>query len=126
MNLIGIRRAFAGIGTGLALLFAPTTADAAAPRTSVCDTGFRGQPAYDHQCLTRGSQAEAAVQWYTTYPTSDRRAQCRLAWRTGDMVTVVTETRGDMIRDTYTNDRQVIRWAARMGVTECVAMGFKR
>lgn len=129
MHMIGIRRAFAGIGAGLLILLTATTQTNATPHTpmaSVCATGFRGQPAYDRHCLTRGDHADAAVQWYTTYSTADRRAQCQRAWSTGDMVSVVADTRGDMISDAYRNDRQVIRWVARMGVAECVARGFKR
>lgn len=125
MHMISIRRAFAGIGAGIALLFTPTTAADATPLHSACN-GFRDQPAYDRHCLTRGDQADAAVLWYTTYPASDRRAQCHQALKNGGMVAVVTETRGDLIFDAYRNDRQMTRWVARMGVAECVSLGFKR
>lgn len=126
MHMISMRGAFKGISAGLiTLLFAAgpalpapmatPTADAA---PGICATGFRGQPDYDRLCLVTGTPADAAVEWYTTYPASERKTHCHTARRTG-MATVIIETRGDMISDRYRNHRTMLRLTARMGAREC-------
>jgi hypothetical protein len=128
MHMIGMRRAFAGITAGIALLMAINPPAEAAPRTAstpavadVCATGFRGQPAYDQHCLTTGTWHDARREWHTGYTTKERRAQCTQARRLG-MVTVVRETRGDVISDTYRNDRAMTRATALVGSLECARL----
>jgi hypothetical protein len=126
MNLMGIRRAFTGIGAALVVLFAPSTAADAAPapthRPSICDTGFRGQPAYDRACLTVGDYTDAKREWRTGYTPAQRKAQCRTALRTS-MPSLVTETRGDVIFDRYRNRRAMITLTAWAGAAECYRIG---
>ena len=130
MHMISIRRAFAGIGTGLALLLAfnppadatPDTATRTAV-TDICTTGFRGQPDYDRHCLLTGHPADAEHVWkHAGYTRTERTAQCRTALRLG-MPTVVRETRGDIITDTYRNTKAMSRWVAEAGARECFRIG---
>lgn len=135
MHMKSIRRAFAGIGAGLiTLLFTTTpaadaathhttTATASARGSDICTTGFRGQPAYDRACLTVGNYLDARREWRTGYTAKERRAQCRTALTTG-MHTVVIETRGDVIRDTYVNDKVMIRMTEWAGAAECFRIGI--
>ncbi len=117
-----IRRALTGV-TLTALLTAAFNlpADAApAPqaRTSVCETGFRGQPAYDRACLVTGTYRDAQREWKRGYTPAQRKQQCRTALHTG-MPALVTETRGDVIGDRYRNDRRMRQLTARAGAVEC-------
>lgn len=116
------RTAFAGILTGLAVLLTTLTPSAqAAPEhvvASVCETGFRGQPAYDRMCLVTGHYDDARRKWRNGYTKAERTAQCRTALRVG-MPAVVRETRGDVISDTYRNDRAMIRLTTMAGAREC-------
>lgn len=122
--MMTIRRAFTGIGAGLVLLFTATSTADATPATttphskSVCTTGFRGQPAYDRLCLTTGDLGDAAYEWYAPYNRSERRAQCRMAVRLGYRA-MVTETRGDVLSDTYRNDHAMVRMVAVVARAEC-------
>lgn len=126
MNMTGIRRAFTGIGAGLALLFTPTTAADATPaptaRVTVCETGFRGQPAYDRACLITGNYRHAQREWRTGYTLAERKQQCRTALRTG-MPALVTETRGDVIGDRYRNNHAMVTLTAWAGAAECYRIG---
>lgn len=120
--MISIRRAFAGIG-GLVLLFTATStagATPAAPRGEhpACASGFRGQPAYDRHCLTVGGFGDAAYEWYAPYRRGERRVQCRMAKRVGYRAMVI-ETRGDVLGDTYRNDRAMVRLVVAVGRAEC-------
>jgi hypothetical protein len=90
---------------------------------SVCGTGFTGDPAYDRECLTRGTREDAAVAWYVGYTDGQRNVDCRAAKRQG-MVAVVRETRGDVLTDNFRNGQQMIEWTARMGTADCQARGF--
>lgn len=126
MYLKNIRRALSGISlaTILTLAFNPPADAATAPtaRTSVCETGFRGQPAYDRACLVTGTYRDAVREWKRPYSRAERKQQCRTALRTG-MASVVTETRGDMITDRYRNDDAMKRAVAWVGVRECFRIG---
>lgn len=115
-----IRMAFTGIIAGLIALATPgqaLPAPAPEPHPAVCDTGFRGQPDYDRRCLITGDRATGRDIW-TDHPLAARMHQCRAALTAG-LRTVIIESRGDVIRDTYRNDRQMIRWATAAGVAEC-------
>lgn len=125
MNMI--RRAFTGTLAGLVLLLTALTAltpsaqaaPAHADAPSVCKTGFRGQPAYDRNCLIRGDYFDAMHVWKNAgYNKAERRAQCRTALRTG-MPALVRETRGDVLYDTYRNYGAMIRLTAWAGAAEC-------
>lgn len=71
-----------------------------------------------------GTHADAAVAWYVGYTDDQRMTDCRTAWRTGDMVSVVESDRGEALRDNFRNGEQMIEWTARMGVADCQARGF--
>lgn len=90
----------------------------------VCETGFTTDPEYVRECMSNGTREEAAVAWYVGYSEEQRAADCETAWRTGDMVLVVRETRGDVITDNFRNGNQMIEWTARMGVANCAALGY--
>jgi hypothetical protein len=141
MRMISIRRAFAGIGAGLITLLTATTPSAQAAPTpthplmaSVCDTGYRGQPAYDHACLTHGTPKDAARLWnavpegkrgqehddYTT-----QRGICRYAHRHGGIMTATRELTGDVTYDTYRNNEQVNRWAGQDATLTCAQLGYR-
>lgn len=116
-----IRTMFAGMLAGLIALFTFTPGAEATPKAltaSVCETGFRGQPAYDRMCLTRGDYFDAMRMWENGYSRAERKAQCRTALRVG-MPAVVRETRGDVLFDTYRNYRGMIRLTAWAGAAEC-------
>lgn len=100
------------------------TAPSAQGSDNVCETGFTSDPAYVRECMAHGTREDAAVAWFVGYTDAQRTADCRTAWRTGDMVSVVRETRGDVITDNFRNGEQVIEWTARMGVADCQARGF--
>lgn len=117
--------ALAGIGTGLVLLFTPSaSAQPTESAHSVCDTGIRGQAAYDRECLVRGNVGDAGVAWYVGYTDAQRKADCRAAQRVG-MLTVVRETRGDVLGDNFRNAGQVVRWTAQLGSANCEAWGYR-
>lgn len=116
-----IRTAFAGIIAGLITLATPGQAlPAPAPETqpTVCATGFRGQPDYDRLCLVTGTRATARELWYGQ-PAPRRALQCRDALGTG-MRSVVHNALGDVISDTYRNDRQTESRVAAVGIAECL------
>lgn len=118
-----IHTMFAGITAGFILLFTALTPGAqAAPQTaptaSVCETGFRGQPAYDRMCLVTGHYDDARREWKSGYSKAERTAQCRTALRVG-MPAVVRETRGDTLFDSYRNYQSMIRLTALAGAAEC-------
>lgn len=116
-----IRMAFTGVIANLIILFAPgqaLPATAPEPHTAVCETGFRGQPDYDRLCLVTGTRATARELWYGQ-PAPRRALQCRDALGTG-MRSVVHNALGDIISDTYRNDRQTESRVAAVGIAECL------
>lgn len=120
-----IRRALAGTTTAIALLLTPATAQATptptTPEHPICATGYRGNPDYDRHCLSTGNQNDARHEWRTGYTPTERRKQCRTALHTG-MVFLVNETRGDVLYDTYRNDRAMVRLTAWAGAEECYSL----
>lgn len=124
------------------LLTAPIAdADATPPRTqrvtinpSICDTGFRGDPAYDRACLRKGVVGDAGALWYgiprgrkghESDDFADRRSICAYAPRYGGIKTMVTELITDMTYDSFTNNAAVDRWAVSMARVDCTAMGYR-
>ena len=115
-----IRTAFAGIIAGLITLATPGQAlptTAPEPRTAVCETGFRGQPDYDRLCLVPGTRAIARDIWYGQ-PAPRRTYLCYVALVKG-MRTVVADQLGDMISDTYRNDRIMANNVTGAGIKDC-------
>lgn len=89
----------------------------------VCATGFTSDPAYRRLCMISGGTADAAHVWFDGYTPAERDAHCVQAWRTGDLRSLVVETRGDVIRDSFVNDEDMINRVTEVGVMECVANG---
>lgn len=119
---------FAGVLAALALTVAgvAVSSDGGAEATepvSVCETGFASDPQYRAECMSVGGTKEASEVWFDGYTDAERDAQCVQAWRTGDLRTVVVETRGDVIRDSFTNDEDMINRVTTVGVMECVSNG---
>lgn len=130
----------AGVAVVLAVLTAgaapalSTTAHHAASHRSVCDTGQRGQKAYDRLCLHTGTVGDAAWLWYSTpeghkghvhddYMT--RRSICTYAPRHGGVKAAAVELVTDMTYDSYRNNKAVNAWVASVAVTNCREMGYR-
>lgn len=127
---------FAGL---IALLMAPTNADAApaAARpavTSVCQTGHRGMPEYDRKCLRTGTFKDGAMLWLSTpegrkgresRDMSDRRSICKYARTLGGIRPTVREIFNDVAYDSYRNHTTVLTWATLVAQTDCRSMGYR-
>lgn len=124
--------AFAGITAAMVALFAPTATATSA--RSICETGFRGQPAYDRECLSTGVVGEAGALWYG-FPkgvkgkerddSATRRGVCKYAHRHGGIKRAAVELVTDLTYDSYRNHKQVDRWVISMAVIDCHVMGYK-
>lgn len=117
----GVLAALALTVTGVAV-----SSDGGAEATepvSVCETGFASDPQYRRLCMISGGTADAAHVWFDGYTPAERDAHCVQAWRTGDLRSLVVETRGDVIRDSFTNDEDMINRVTEVGVMECVVNG---
>jgi hypothetical protein len=129
-----IATAFAGTIAGLALLFAPTAQGAPTHTASVCDTGYRGQKAYDKACLTHGTVGDAAHLWYVTPAgrkgsehddAMNRRSVCKFAYLHGGLAADVRDLMTDVTYDSYRNDRQVRSWIVDIAKVDCRSMGYR-
>ena len=123
---------------GLAALFGfNPPADAATPRTaaaSVCETGHRGQPAYDRKCLRSGTFKIAAMMWLSIPEGAkgresdgayNRRSVCKFAGRYGGTRTAVRELLTDVTYDSIRNWGQSLTWSADTAVIDCTSLGYK-
>lgn len=117
-----------------ALTFGLHAQTAEAGGRSVCETGFRGQPAYDRECLTIGVVGDAGALWYGTPKGSkgaerddatNRRSICKYAGRHGGIKRAATELVTDMSYDAYRNHKAVNSWVVSMALVDCRAMGYK-
>lgn len=136
-RMIMVKRMFAGILAALVLFVVPTSAGAAVRAgggKSVCETGSRGDKAYDKYCLTTGTVWDAARFWFTTpegrkgrerddYDT--RRSVCKFAGRHGGLRGTVSEMVNDMYYDTYRNNKQMTGWTVSAARQDCKRMGYK-
>lgn len=128
-----IAAAFAGIAVGMTVLFAPT-ASASAPK-SVCDTGHRGQPAYDRACLRTGTAGDAALLWFVSMPEGrkgkerdgvmTRRSICKYAPRHGGLKAWATDAVFDVTYDSYRNNKAVNGWVVDIARADCKRMGYR-
>lgn len=143
MHMISIRRAFAGIGTGLlTLLLTPIPgADAApnhpaAPRplmASHCPTGQQRTGDRTGLCLTNGTPRDAAHLW-NTFPQgtkgherddTDQRGICRYAYRHGGIAAAVADLTTDESYDHYANWSEVTTWAGQLATLTCAQDGYR-
>lgn len=120
----------------IALLMAPTNADAApaAPArpavTSVCETGYRGMPEYDRKCLRTGTVLDGVNLWFRDgnghlISATGRRAACNDATSTGRTRAGIIDSLYDVAYDQYRNHRLVLSVAGTVGVMDCQALGVK-
>lgn len=132
MNRVARKRSRVGVLAGvtaaalLTVLGVAVSADTGAEATepvSVCETGFTSDPQYRAECMISGGTADAAHVWFDGYSPAERDAQCVQAWRTGDLRTVVVETRGDVISDSFTNADDMLNRVVTVGLMECVSNG---
>lgn len=130
--------ATAGLTAGVVAWFFATTPEVMLPSAasttahSVCDTGHRGQPDYDAQCLRTGTPA-AAAWWFSTpegkrgHERDDmttRRGICKFAYRHGGVRREAAELVNDMSYDTYRNYKQVNGWVADAAQGDCLRLGY--
>lgn len=121
------KRILAGITAATIGLFAyigsPATSgqplELAGASSSVCATGFRGQPAYDRRCLTTGTRATGAALWFGT-PTATRRDVCR----GGNVRTMAAETLNDVAYDRYRNHTVVLAGVSDAAQGDCLRLGY--
>lgn len=124
-----MRNAFAGILAGLLILLSPGGADAAPAdgrrpaARSVCETGFRGQSAYDRKCLKNGTVRDGVALWLHT-DRRERRAVCKMAKRTG-LRTAVRESFYDVAYDSFRNHGSVLKVTRAVAFVDCRLMGYR-
>lgn len=115
-----------------ALLTATSSANANQP--SICETGYRGDPAYDRACLTTGVVGDAGALWYSTPKGTkgkevddamNRRSICKYAYRHGGIKRAATELVTDLTYDAYTNHKQVNAWVVSNARVDCKTMGYR-
>jgi hypothetical protein len=119
MRRFKIAAAFAGITAGLVTIFGAVSPGASAAPASVCQTGHRGQPAYDRACLHTGKEADGGAAWVSIGKDS-RRAVCKGGNVRAKAIDAVT----DVTYDRYRNYKQVSGWAADMAQGECLRKGY--
>jgi hypothetical protein len=123
----------------VALLMAPSGVADAAPQhgtraaavRSICETGYRGMPAYNRLCLKRGTVLDGVNLWFRdvdthkVIPASQRRAFCKDATATGHTRAGIIDGLNDIAYDRYTNYRFVLSVAGTVGVLDCQQLGVK-
>jgi len=131
-----MRAAFAGILAGLVALFSLNGSAEAAPSVkrpavkSVCETGSRGQKAYDAKCLKTGTVMDGVNLWFRyidggAVSKADRKAFCKDATSTGHTRAGIIDGLFDVAYDSYRNHKFVLSIAGTVGVWDCQALGVK-
>lgn len=131
-----MRAAFAGILAGLVALFSLSGSAEAAPSVkrpavkSVCETGSRGQKAYDAKCLKTGTVMDGVNLWFRyidggAVSKADRKAFCKDATSTGHTRAGIIDGLFDVAYDSYRNHKFVLSIAGTVGVWDCQALGVK-
>lgn len=133
-----MRKPIVTILAGFVALFAFSAPADAAPAggkrpavRSVCETGYRGTPAYDRLCLTRGTVLDGVNLWFRyvdtgkVIPARERRALCLDATATGHTRAGIIDALNDVAYDHFRNYRLVLSVAGTVGVMDCKAMGVK-
>ena len=135
-----MRKPIVTILAGFVALFAFSAPADAAPAggkrpavRSVCETGYRGMPAYDRLCLTRGTVLDGVNLWFREggarngklIKAADRRAFCRDASATGNTRAGIIDGLNDVAYDHFRNYRLVLNVAGTVGVMDCKALGVK-
>lgn len=135
-----MRKPITTILAGLIALFAFTPSADASPSVpasgkrpavrSVCETGFRGQPAYDAKCLRTGTVLDGVNLWFRgadgkVIKAADRRAFCRDANSAKTTRAGIIDGLFDVAYDRYRNHKHVLNVAATVGVLDCAELGVK-
>lgn len=131
-----MRAAFAGILAGLVALFSLGGSAEAAPSVkrpavkSVCETGSRGQKAYDAKCLKTGTVLDGVNLWFRyidggAVSKADRKAFCKDATSTGHTRAGIIDGLFDVAYDNYRNHNRMLSIAGTVGVWDCQALGVK-
>lgn len=132
-----MRAAFAGILAGLVALFSLNGSAEAAPARpsvkvvkSVCETGHRGQKAYDAKCLKTGTILDGVNLWFRyidggAVSKADRRAFCKDATSTGHTRAGIIDGLFDVAYDNYRNHKLMLSVAGTVGVLDCQQLGVK-
>lgn len=131
-----MRAAFAGILAGLVALFSLSGSAEAAPSVkrpavkSVCETGSRGQKAYDAKCLKTGTVLDGVNLWFRyidggAVSKADRKAFCKDATSTGHTRAGIIDGLFDVAYDNYRNHTRMLSIAGTVGVWDCQALGVK-
>lgn len=131
-----MRAAFAGILAGLVALFSLGGSAEAAPSVkrpavkSVCETGSRGQKAYDAKCLKTGTVLDGVNLWFRyidggAVSKADRKAFCKDATSTGHTRAGIIDGLFDVAYDNYRNHTRMLSIAGTVGVWDCAALGVK-
>mgnify|MGYP001609186576 CR=1 FL=1 len=132
--MINIRGAFAGVLAALLMVLGISgTAQAADKRPavrSVCETGFRGQPAYDAKCLKTGTVLNGVNLWFRSFDgklisNADRRAFCKDANQARTTRAGIIDGLFDVAYDHYRNHMFVLNVTATVGVMDCKQLGIK-
>lgn len=148
MHMMNIRRAFTGtLPVLLTLIMATTPTAQAAPHhtaaphphmATICDSGphggHRGQPAYDHACLTTGTTKDASHLWDRVDlgkrgqehdNDMTQRGLCKYAARHGGIMASAADLVADMTYDNYRNNDQVDRWVGQDATLTCAQLGYR-
>ncbi|WGV36032.1 hypothetical protein SEA_FRANKENWEENIE_361 [Streptomyces phage Frankenweenie] len=131
-----MRAAFAGILAGLVALFSLSGSAEAAPSVkrpavkSICETGSRGQKAYDAKCLKTGTVLDGVNLWFRyidggAVSKADRKAFCKDATSTGHTRAGIIDGLFDVAYDNYRNHTRMLSIAGTVGVWDCQALGVK-
>src|SRR5690606_6194865 len=123
-----MRKPIVTILAGFVALFAFSAPADAAPAggkrpavRSVCETGYRGMPAYDRLCLTRGTGLVGVILWFRSVysgklsPARDRGVLCLGATATGHARAGIIDALNDVAYDHFRNYRLVLSVAGTVG-----------
>lgn len=131
-----MRKIITSIVVGMAMILGITGSATAAPSKSksVCDTGHRGQKAYDAKCLKTGKFKNGSNLWLSidegtakreNVNNFDRRSLCKFSSRFGGIKATVREAVWDVAYDSYRNNGAVANWSVQVAKLDCASMGYK-
>jgi hypothetical protein len=128
-------RKIATILAGFVALFAfSAPADAADGKRpavrSVCETGSRGDRAYDAKCLKTGTTMDGVNLWFRyldggAVSKADRKAFCRDANQAKTTRAGIIDGLFDVAYDNYRNHNAMLSIAGTIGVIDCKSLGIK-
>lgn len=133
-----MRKIITTLVVGMAMILGITTGGtaSAAPvkAKSVCETGHRGDKAYDAKCLKTGTFKSGVSLWFAipagkagreNIDAFNRRSICKFSGKLGGIKNAVGEAVGDVAYDAFRNNGTVVKWAVSVAKLECAAAGYK-